>query len=397
LKEFYHYTIVGAGASGLWLAYTMLKNGLLEHQTLCVVENDLDKKNDRTWCYWAENPINPIEINSKSWNFIFNELFLDKSESLSPYKYYHIRSQDFYSAIKNELFKCKNISWKFDEVIEIKEIDNQIETNAASNLWYSERIFLSSYFTKSEHQSYYKNDSSSIELKKNNSLFIWQSFYGWRIRTKQPFFNDTRMSMMNFNVDQGNHTQFIYELPFSEKEALIEMTRFGKEKITKNEAEIELKKWMNLKEVDFEIEEFEIGAIPMTNAFDVQPKTLNADERVIFIGTPAGAIKPTTGYGFKKMQEYSEILCLALKSKNKIPSMLRKRRFRIYDILLLQILINKPEKGKLIFEELFKHQPIKRILKFLDEDTTLMEEIQIFSKLPVRLFMSSLLTYIIKK
>ena len=388
---------MGAGASGLWLAYAMLKNGLLEHQTLCIVENDLDKQNDRTWCYWAENPINPIEINSKSWNFIFNEFFPNKSETISPFKYYHIRSQDFYSTIKNELLKCENISWKFDEVTAIKEVDNQIEIKASSNLWFSERIFLSSYFTKSEHKSYYKNVSSAIDLKKNNSLFIWQSFYGWRIKTKQPFFNDTRMSMMNFNVDQGNHTQFIYELPFSEKEALIEMTRFGQEKITKVEAEIELRKWMDLKKVDFEIEEFEIGAIPMTNAFDAQPKTFDAKERVIFIGTPAGAIKPTTGYGFKRMQKYSELLCLALASNSKIPSMLRKRRFRIYDILLLQILINKPEKGKLIFEKLFKHQPIKRILKFLDEDTTLMEEIQIFSRLPIRLFMSSLLTYIIKK
>lgn len=397
MKEFYHYTIVGAGASGLWLAYEMLIKGLLERETLCIVENDLDKKNDRTWCYWAEKPINPIEINSKSWNFIFNESFPDNSESLSPFKYYHIRSQDFYSAIKNELSKCKNINWKFEEVIEIKEIHNHIEIHSLSNFWFSERIFSSIHFTKRENKSYYKSVPSAIELKKNNSLFIWQSFYGWRIKTHQPFFNDTRMSMMNFNVDQGNHTQFIYELPFSEKEALIEMTRFGTEKITKNEAEIELRKWMNFKEVDFEIEEFEVGAIPMTNAFDAQPKTLKENERVIFIGTPAGAIKPTTGYGFKRMQEYSELLCLALASKNKIPCMLRKRRFRIYDILLLQILIDKPEKGKFIFEELFKHQPIKRILKFLDEDTTLIEEIQIFSKLPIRLFIRSLLTYIIKK
>jgi len=397
LKEFYQYTIVGAGASGLWLAYSMLKSGLLEHQTLCIVENDLDKKNDRTWCYWAEKPINPIEINSKSWNFIFNESFPDKSESLSPFKYYHIRSQDFYSKIKSELEKCENISWKFEEVKTLKYSNNKVEINSDIDLWYSERTFLSSYFLKKDETTFIRNTPSTKDLEKNKSLFIWQSFYGWRVKTKEPIFDDGKMSMMNFNVDQGNHTQFIYELPFSEKEALIEMTRFGTEKITKNEAEIELRKWMDSKEVDFEIEEYEIGSIPMTTAFDAQPKEINANERIIFIGTPAGAIKPTTGYGFKKMKEYSEKLCSALVSKNNIPSMLRKRRFRLYDILLLQILINKPNKGKFIFEELFRKQPIHRILKFLDEDTNLFEEFLIFSKLPIRLFMGSLLTHIAKK
>jgi lycopene beta-cyclase len=397
LKEFYHYTIVGAGASGLWLAYYMLKNGLLENQTLCVVENDLDKKNDRTWCYWAEKPINPIEINSKSWNSIFNEFFPGKSEALSPFEYYHIRSQDFYSSIKNELSKCKNIHWKFEEITEFEEIENRIKINSISQLWYSDRIFSSCHFMKINNGSYKKNIISPIELEKNKSIFIWQSFYGWRIKTKQPAFNADSMSMMNFNIYQGEYTQFIYELPFSENEALIEMTRFGKEKITKNEAEIELKKWVGLKNVEFEISEIEIGAIPMTNAFENQPAKMKSNERIIFIGTPAGAIKPTTGYGFKKMQEYADELTLALAANDSLPSMLRKRRFKLYDILLLQILRHKPEKGKIIFESLFKNQPIKRILKFLDEKTNLIEEIQIFYRLPIKLFLHSLFNHILKR
>jgi len=386
IQDSYTYTIVGAGASGLWLAYSLLKNKLLENNSLCIVENDTNKTNDRTWCYWSEEPISPLDINSKTWDFILNTKFPNHSEKLLPYKYYHVRSNDFYLRIKQELSSCKNVSWKFDEVTEVNELADSVQIKTKEDSWNSERAFLSTSLTKKE-----------LDSKSKNDLWIFQSFYGWRVKTSSPIFNDKQMSMMNFNVYQGNNTQFIYELPFSKTEALVEMTRFGVEIISKNEAEIELQKWMNSKNVNFEILEFEFGIIPMTTAFDKQPKHFAESQRIIYIGTPAGAIKPTSGYGFKRMQQYGHDLSVALKNKNKLPSMRRKSRFRLYDILLLQILIAKPEKGKLIFEELFKHQPIKQILKFLDEDTNLLEEIRIFSKLPINLFLNSLFSYLVKK
>jgi len=386
IQDLYTYTIVGAGASGLWLAYSLFKNKLLENNTLCIVENDTKKTNDRTWCYWSEEPISPLDINSKTWDFILNTRFPNHSEKLLPYKYYHVRSNDFYLRIKLELSSCKNVSWKFDEVTEVNELADSVQIKTTQGSWNSERTFLSTPLTKKEPNYKIKDD-----------LWIWQSFYGWRVKTSAPIFNDMQMSMMNFNVYQGNNTQFIYELPFSKTEALVEMTRFGVEIISKNEAEIELQKWMNSKNVNFEILEFEFGIIPMTTAFDKQPKYFAESQRIIYIGTPAGAIKPTSGYGFKRMQQYGHDLSVALKNKSKLPSMRRKSRFRLYDILLLQILINKPEKGKQIFEELFKHQPIKRILKFLDEETNILEEIRIFSKLPINLFLNSLFSYLVKK
>ena len=64
----------------------------------------------------------------------------------------------------------------------------------------------------------------------------------------------------------------------------------------------------------------------------------------------------------------------------------KKQRFIFYDRLLLKILIETPENGKLIFETLFKKAPIIKVSSFLREKTNLLEEIMIFSKLPKRLF-----------
>ena len=54
LEKRYNYIIQGAGASGLWLAYWLQKEGLLTDKSLLIVECDAIKRNDRTWCFWGE-------------------------------------------------------------------------------------------------------------------------------------------------------------------------------------------------------------------------------------------------------------------------------------------------------------------------------------------------------
>jgi lycopene beta-cyclase len=396
----YNFTIVGAGASGLWLAHSLFTHGLLANNTLCIVESEAHKTNDRTWCYWATEPIPPLEMISKEWESIYQSSISSHSEKLAPYKYYHVRSQDFYASIKDRLVKCQNIFWQNEEVVEINDLDSQVEIKTKTQSWLSHRIFLSALPTSNGINVDYKllqqRFLKNITVSKHN-LFLWQSFVGWRVKTVEKVFDESNMSMMDFNVAQDNHTQFMYELPFSPTEALVEMTRFGKDKLSVLDAEKALKKYMDEKGSRYQIDAVETGAIPMTPQFDAHRKVLSQNERIIYIGTIGGAIKPTTGFGFKRMYDYAEALAVSIKENTTLPSMHRPYRFRLYDILLLQILQNQPHHGKEIFEQLFRAQPIQRILKFLDEKTTFTEEILLFSKLPIRLFLKSLFNYFIAR
>jgi lycopene beta-cyclase len=395
--SFYNFTIVGAGASGLWLAHALFEQGLLESNTLCIVESDAHKANDRTWCYWATEPISPAETVSKAWRSILQSNISNQAQSLAPYSYYHIRSADFYSQIKSRLSKCPAIHWHDEKVIEINDLTTQVEVRTATQTWQSDRIFLSALPHSSSNQVDYKLAQQrylKTPLPSKSNLSLWQSFVGWRVETAQKAFDQSSMSMMDFNVAQGNYTQFMYELPFSSTEALVEMTRFGKEKLSIPEAEEELRHYMDRKGCRHKINEVEIGAIPMTPQFDMHRLSLSKEERVIYIGTLGGAIKPTTGFGFKRMHAYSEELAKAIKENRTLPTMHRPFRFRLYDELLLRILQNQPDRGKEIFEQLFRTQPIQRILRFLDEETTIMEEFAIFSRLPIQLFMKSLFDHL---
>ncbi|MDA9555574.1 lycopene cyclase family protein [Pelobium sp.] len=394
LNNFYDFTIIGAGASGLWMAYSLYKHGLLDQHTLVIVEQDKNKGNDRTWCYWAKEELEPIGLANKKWSYSVNSNLSSKRESIFPYVYYHISSQDFYLKMKAELSKCDNIRWIYSSFKSYQSNDLiTVETHDSS--WKTSKLFLSALpenediFTSNRLKSYLKNNS-------NKHILLWQSFVGWHIKTENPVFNPTKMTMMDFSIPQNQQAQFIYELSFTKNEALVEMTRFGKTKLSVADAESILKNYVGLKDTKYEIEELEIGAIPMTTYFDINRKVLNNNDRVIYLGTIAGAIKPTTGYGFKRMAKYADNFAYALANHLPLPTQHRNWRFRLYDILLLQILDEKPDKGKVIFETLFNTQPIPKILKFLDEETNILEEITIFSKLPISLFLKSLVKYISK-
>lgn len=393
--SFYNYTIVGAGASGLWLANAMMDKGLLADKTLCIVENDLHKLNDRTWCYWAKSTIGEAEIISKEWRGI-KDLYRNRNNKIYPYRYYHIKSSDFYHHLKTKLKTNPNIFWKMETVKAVDSIaENKLNIQTSTQTWESNYAFLAALPTANKIQEQEKlNKYLGRQSKQNKPLFLWQSFVGYRIKTIHPFCNPSEIMMMDFNADQADATQFFYELPFSENEALVEFTRFGTEILDYDYAIAQIENRLKSKNITYQILEVEKGAIPMTPQFDQLENSLH--QNIIYIGTLGGAIKPTTGYGFKRMYHYAEKLAEALKNEENInlPSMKRIWRFRLYDIILLQILADTPHLGKSIFEMLFTKQPITRILKFLDEETTVFEEILIFSKLPLMPFIKSLLKYL---
>lgn len=400
--QVYDFTIIGAGSSGLWLANSLNNHGILKNKTLAIVENDQQKENDRTWCYWSKSPLAPIEMISKKWTAIHQKSAELNRSNLNPYTYFHVRSTDFYKTIKSTLKNNPNIFWIKQPVVHLLEKENQVTVIAEDQSWRTTKVFLSALpSAESEINNFDTLNKFLHQTRQAKELFMWQSFAGWRIKTEKPVFEKEKLTLMDFDIEQNQYTQFLYELPFSENEALIEMTRFAKDKLSKTEAEKTIDAFLKNRNIKYEILEEEIGVIPMTTSFDNHRKFLPSTQKLIYIGTLGGAIKPTSGYGFKRMHDYAEALAIAIKKNENtttlLPTMYRKYRFRMYDSLLLSIINDQPEKGKEVFEKLFGSQPIQRILKFLDEETSIWEEILIFSKLPIPLFLNALIKYLYKR
>jgi Brp/Blh family beta-carotene 15,15'-monooxygenase len=76
---------------------------------------------------------------------------------------------------------------------------------------------------------------------------------------------------------------------------------------------------------------------------------------------------------------------------NRKPYLVKKIRFAYYDRLLLQLLRDKPGKGSLIFTQLFKRNSANSVFKFLDERSTIAEDLRILRSLPFGLFIRAAL------
>lgn len=376
VQENYAYIIQGAGASGLWLAYWMDQYGLLETQQLLIVEGDANKTNDRTWCFWTDEPVKDFPFVDQQWSSISVK---GHPHHIAPYQYCHARSANFYGWIKSHLYKNSNIHWCEDWVTGAEQKKSNVQVNTQKG------NFLADYF-------FYSGGVAAAT--KNTPIELWQSFVGWRVRLIQSQWQVAAATLMDFNIEQHGTTRFLYLLPTSETEGLIEITQFYKHCLSKEEGEALLNKLCADRGLQVEVLEVEADAIPMSSVFNQHHAHFPKTDRILPIGVVAGALKPTTGYGFLAMRDHGKAMANALQFGEALPKIYRKKRFRFYDSLLLQMLKHNPERGKAIFERLFDRHPTEKVLKFLNEKTSVWEEVLLFSKLQVSWFLKALYKYV---
>ncbi len=329
--------------------------------SVACIERDDRKGNDRTWCFWGHEDDVLNALTQRQWTANNHN---GKTYTLAPYTYRIIRSSYFY---KHTL---SNIPIFYEEVEECTQIGSVVHVKTKTATYTADYVM-----------------TSIPEKSKTPSPTFCQSFFGWYLEFDSPYFNDEEIRMMDFSIPQQSYTQFVYVLPLSKTKALVEVTRFARKPITEQQACSLRDEY--LKGAHFKIIDVESGAIPMTAELDAKKKHHPKHQRIVPIGTVAGATKPSTGYTFIRAKEHAEKIVQALVNNSPIPTTYRKWRFRFYDRLLLDVLKRFPGRGKDIFSRLFERVPHALVLKFLDEQTNFIEEWRIFKVLPKGLFLKA--------
>jgi len=210
---------------------------------------------------------------------------------------------------------------------------------------------------------------------------------GWFIKTKQDCFDDSVASFMDFNIPQKGNTRFMYVLPMDKKTALFEYTLFSKELLQHSEYENAIKDYLKEQKItDFEIIEKEMGSIPMTS---FKFEELNS-KNILNIGTAGGWTKASTGYTFNNTSKKTKHLVKFLKTGNYFTQFSKKTKFWFYDLLFLDVLANDNANGSNVFAAMFKKVNIKTILKFLDEESNLIQDLKIITSVSPKTFMRAI-------
>ena len=373
----FDYIIIGAGAAGLMLANAMVKDDFFKSKSILLLDKDAKKTNDRTWCFWEKGDGKFDSIVSKKWDRIyFGSKQFSKDYSIAPYQYKMVQGIDFYRTYFDALKQQSNVTFQQEQVTKIADQGSKVIVLTDNNTYSASKVFSSSFdYKMATHQKKYP--------------VLQQHFLGWTIKTDEPIFNPLQVTYMDFSVPQKGNTRFMYILPFSKNEALVEYTLFSKNRLKKKEYEEALINYLEdlLKGDSYKIDEVEQGSIPMTSYDFSEHHTKN----IRYIGTAGGWAKPSTGYTFMSTAKKIPVLVDFIKTEKPLNELSFKNRFWFYDLLFLDVLSQHNEKGHSIFESLFKKCPPQLILKFLDEDTTLLEDLRFISSCPTKPFVKVLL------
>jgi lycopene beta-cyclase len=375
LMKHYDYIFAGAGLASLMTVYRMATSGEFSDKSILLIDPDTKHANDRTWCFWQTGISAWESIIYRKWDTaVFANDTFNNNLDFGSYRYNMIKGIDFYNFVFTELKKHGTIQFVNQKVIDYSDSGIHVLVKTEDENYTCNKLLNSIY-------------NPALAAAQTKYPVLQQHFIGWHVQSSIPVFNPALPCFMDFSIAQRGNTRFMYVLPFSETEAIVEYTLFSKDLLAETEYEDAIKNYLLDKGItDYEIIDKERGSIPMTS----YPFWKNNSKNVLNIGSAGGWTKASTGYTFRNADKKSAQLVNFLKTRNDFTTMYKKNKFWFYDLLLLDILAKKNYRGSSIFSAMFKSGKAAHIFKFLDEETSFAEDLKVIWECPKGLFINAL-------
>ncbi len=374
-KNSFDFIIAGGGLAGLSLAYYLSKSSLNQLNVL-IIDSSAKNTNDKTWCYWSDQEDEFSKIAEKEWSKIgIQGRGTDlQVEEIAPYKYRKIKSEEWYKFVKNQLKSFPNFQFLQAEIesIHYAGIGTMVVTSKGKFLA-SQKLF---------------DSISPFPYDKEDPDQLKQHFVGWYIESNFPAFKSDIAHLFDFRLAKGMDAEFIYFLPTNSHTALVEHTFFSGELKDKSYYEEKIKNYLlanfNLGDDDYRILEIEEGVIPMKEVNIPQ----NLHQKWIKIGTSGGFVKSSTGYSFYQTQKITQKLVENLENKDFDKEVNPKPRFKKWlDATFLEVMEDPTVDSNDILLQLFEKTEPSLLMKFLQGETSLGEDLTVMTKVPKFIFM----------
>ena len=182
---------------------------------------------------------------------------------------------------------------------------------------------------------------------------------------------------------------FTYILPFSKTKALVETTFFSYDI---NFKQVEKLHKLTLKKFDIkEITRTEKAVLPMS------PYTnLKMEKQYYKIGNFAGASRPASGYAFTRIALWANQI--ETKSEFSYEMINHKENYLTnwLDKIFLSVLRSNPQEAPEIFRIFFTKVPISSVIRFLSDQSRLIDYLVIILKLPKLVMLRGLINLYVK-
>jgi len=373
--EKFDYIIVGAGCSGLSLAYEMNAKNLFNDKTCAIIDKRKEFNRDKIWSYWNIYEHSFYDCLINKWDKFCvkktqNEIILD----CENFQYQSIDSQKFYKKILDNLNSNKNI-----KLILNKSVDKIYENKDEAIVQCGDEIFRSDIIF-----------NSSLDNRTTKESELFQHFYGCEIVFDENVNLPEYPIIMDFNCSQDNWVHFFYTLPMGKNKIFIENTWISNTKNFTFEryiAEINyyIQNNLNYKK-KYKTNYSEIGSIPMFHF-----KNNVKYKKLINIGTAGNLTRKSTGYTFLNIQKSVKQIAINISKKQNIKESSISLKYNYLDNIFIKVLFEKKGSMYEVFFDLFKKNKTKDIVKFLSNTSNWFEDLKIILSMPKLIFIKKLL------
>lgn len=366
----YPYVILGAGCAGLSLAWNLLELGV--RAPILLVDRRDRFENDRTWCFWDVEPTPFSDLATHAWpRWRIHDGRQEVVSECPEYPYLRLRAADVYRRVLDRLEASPNVTLALGHpIVDVRETHRGVIVATSDRQYLGGRVFDSSGRT------------SEIPSRDRGARLL-QHFVGRLVRARRPAFDPSCPTLMDYRVSQADGPHFVYVLPLSETEALVENTYLHPFSIDMERHRREIANYLQVRHDlgpdDCEVIEEESGSIPMA----VGRQAVRPGSRIETIGLAGGAARPSSGYAFLRIQrQAARVARSVVAGLAPTDRPIASRKYDVLDAIFLRVLADRPELAPSIFARMFERADPAAVVRFLGEMSTPVDDARIVAALP---------------
>ncbi|MBC7563568.1 MAG: hypothetical protein H7305_11720 [Gemmatimonadaceae bacterium] len=366
--------VIGGGAAGLSLGRRVAQSR--SRRSVLILEGRDDYSDDRTWSFWSDATHDLRHMVRQEWRlWRFDDGASPRDHGVPGQTYQTIRGLDFCNDARHVIERPGSVELQLGvRVSGLRAVHSDacgsrvaVETNAGP--------LVARHVIDTRPQS--------------GPALLFQCFAGAEVNhgglLAHP--HDVAGLMTRMRADEHGFA-FTYVLPFTATTALVEFTRFSRRALSPSqlaqERDAELcALGLGMSRVVRE----EHGVLPMGSYGD--PAAVPAG--VVIAGNGGGAIRPSTGYAFMRIQRWA-LDCASRLARGAAPvghprdGVVQRQLDRIF----LQVLRETPERTPEYFMALASRVSPERLLRFLTDRATPLDMAALVASLPIVPFLKQL-------
>jgi len=361
--------ILGMGCAGGALAYQLARRGFSGE--LHLVDARADFAAEQRWCSWGPLPDELVPLVSASWpRWRIATERRDVVRGVPGRLYQHIYAPDYYRHVLAALQGRPNVR------LHLGVAARGVEESRGAPVVLTDAgalrvdLVFDSRPTAAPAEAV-RSSPAPVALR--------QTFVGQVVRTARPLFDPATATLMDFRVPPLEGLPFMYALPFAPDRALVESTAFAPCAVPDAEHRLRIAEYLTRQGAGgYTVEAEERGDLLMTTA----PFPARLGPRHYTLGVAGGGLRPSSGYGFARMQRHAARVAAAVMRGAPIPARVSTPKYTFLDAVFLDALGRSWPLARESFVRLFDRVPPHALVRFMQDESTPLDDLALVLALP---------------